>query len=122
MMTNRPTIRKMSKDYEMTKFRELLDTKEDDSVLTMDWLVRQSPSREERVLAMAMDTKRALALRKAMSTEIYSSYKDNPSMSGIVRRSRLQLVDFFPVLKVFSGVREGEGGKGNVCSRKTYNN
>ena len=87
MMTNRPTIRKMSKDYERTKFREILDTKEDDIVSTMDWLGRQSPSREERVLAMAMDTKRAPALRTAMSTEIYNSYKDNPSMSGIVRRS-----------------------------------
>ena len=87
MMTNRPTIPKMSKDYEMTKFRELLYPVKDDSVSTKDWLVRQSPSREERGLANAMDTKRALAIRTAMSTEIYNSYKDNPSMSGIVRRS-----------------------------------
>ena len=78
MMTNRPTIRKMSKDYEMTKFRELLDTKEDDSVSTMDWLVRQSPSREDEDV-------------------------------GLIGLSKLL-------------VREGEGGKGNVCSRQTQNN
>ena len=66
MMTNRPTIPKMSKDYEMTKFRELLYTVKDDSVSTKDWLVRQSPRGDEKVLAMAMDTKRTLA----MSTEI----------------------------------------------------
>ncbi len=72
-----------SKDYEMIKFREFLNTKEDDSLSTMNLLVRQSPSRDERVLVM--DTKRIQALRTAMSTKFYNRYADNPIMSGVVR-------------------------------------